>query len=222
MKHGNRRLVVVCAVIAAAGGAAGVVLISAEDDAREPRRSSTGGDRFANLRARPVRVPALERRGDCSLPPRLSPATTLPGIPAEAGLGTGPIYVVFPGIPRVLDLPAHDSARGTDSRWRRAEVLVVSEPAYAGPVLIRGRQIDGSGLAFGRGIQPHRELRLPPGLRKPWRERLRAWGDRIVQPPQEWRVAATDIRIQTEGCHLLQLDGQSFSQTIGFFTEMQR
>jgi hypothetical protein len=222
MKHSKRRLVVAFAVIAAAGGAASVVLFSAEDGAREPRSSDTGRDRFAKLRARSVRVPHLGRGGECRLSPRLSAVTTLQGIPAEAGLGKGPIYVAFPGIPRVLDLRAHDSAKVTDSGWRKAEILVVSEPAYVGAVLIRGRQIDGPNrLAFGGGIQPDPELRLPSGPREPWRNRLRAWGDRIVHPPQDWRVAAADTRIETEGCYLLQLDGESFSQTIGFFTALQ-
>ena len=121
-----------------------------------------------------------------------------------------------------MDLPPQDNEPLPESKCRRAEILWISEPGYDGPVLIRGRQIDGPNrIRFGSDVQPDRELHLPAGRWDPLREPLHAWEDRTVRTPRGWRVAAADARIRTEGCYLFQLDGKSFSQTIAFFTELQ-
>jgi hypothetical protein len=224
VKRTNRRLIAVSLPIAtiAASAIAGVALLLSAEEARTPRpASTTQPDPFAKLRARPLRLPA-RRRGNCSLSPQLSRATELPGIPAEAGLGAGPVYVAFPAIPRVLDLfPPERNSPLEKSRWRSAETVWVSEPAYDGPVLVRGRQLDGANrIGFGTRVSPERELRLPAGS---WVERrpLRAWGRRL-HTRKEWRVALAYVRIRAEGCYAFQVDGESFSVRIGFYTALQR
>jgi hypothetical protein len=224
VKRTNRRLIAVSLPIAtiAASAIAGVALLLSAEEARTPRpASTTQPDPFAKLRARPLRLPA-RRRGNCSLSPQLSRATELPGIPAEAGLGAGPVYVAFPAIPRVLDLfPPERNSPLEKSRWRSAETVWVSEPAYDGPVLVRGRQLDGANrIGFGTRVSPERELRLPAGS---WVEGrpLRAWGRRL-HTRKGWRVALAYVRIRAEGCYAFQVDGESFSVRIGFYTALQR
>jgi hypothetical protein len=90
VKRKNRRLIAVSLAIATSAdiAIAGVaLLLSAEKTpTSRPAPSTTEPEPFAELRMRPLRLPA-RRRGNCSLSPQLSRATELPGIPAEAGLG---------------------------------------------------------------------------------------------------------------------------------------
>ena len=45
-------------------------------------------------------------------------------------------------------------------------MLWVSRPSYSGPVLIRGRQLNGrNGVGFGLDLVPFAELQFPPGTR---------------------------------------------------------
>jgi hypothetical protein len=202
---------------------AGVALLLSAEEAPTPRTppSTTRPDPFAELRARPLRLPA-RRRGNCSLSPQLSRATELPGIPAEAGLGAGPVYVAFPAIPRVLDLfPPERNSPLEKSRWRSAETVWVSEPAYDGPVLVRGHQLDGANrIGFGTRVGPEWELRLSAGSWAEGRKPLRAWGRRL-HTRKGWRVALAYVRIRAEGCYAFQVDGASFSERIGFYTAVQ-
>jgi hypothetical protein len=145
---------------------AAVALLLSPEEAPTPRPapSTTEPNPFAKLRMPPLRLSA-RRRGNCSLPPQLSRATELPGISAEAGLGAGPVYVASPAIPRVLDLfPPERNSPLEKSRWRSAETVWVSEPAYDGPVLVRGRLLEGANrIGFGTRVSPEWELRLPGG-----------------------------------------------------------
>ncbi len=207
----------------AASAIAGVALLLSAEEAPTPRpASTTQPDPFAKLRARPLRLPA-RRRGNCSLSPQLSRATELPGIPAEAGLGAGPVYVAFPAIPRVLDLfPPERNSPLEKSRWRSTETVWVSEPAYDGPVLVRGHQLDGANrIGFGTRVGPDWELRLSAGNWAEGSKPLRAWGRRL-HPRKGWRVAFAHVRIRAEGCYAFQVDGGSFSERIGFYTAVQR
>jgi hypothetical protein len=227
VKRKNRRLIAVSLAIAtsAAIAIAGVaLLLSAEKTpTSRPAPSTTEPDPFAELRARLFRLPARRRGGNCPLPPQLSRATELPGIPAEAGLGAGPVYVAFPAIPRVLDLfPPERNSPLEKSRWRSAETVWVSEPAYDGPVLVRGRQLDGANrIGFGTRVGPEWELRLPGGNWAEGRKPLRAWG-RALHARKGWRVALAYVRIRAAGCYAFQVDGASFSERIGFYTSVQR
>jgi hypothetical protein len=170
---------------------------------------------FRALRGRELRVPDVAK-GRCPF----AGAIHLPGIPAEAGLGPGtdpedldlvPVYTVFRGIPRILDLfpPTRDG-------WRSAWILVVSRPAYAGAVLVRGDRLDAPGrVGFGPAPERERELRLPPG---PWDGAtgpVHIWG-RTAHPRPGWRVAVTELSLRAGGCYGLQIDGLGFSYPITF------
>jgi hypothetical protein len=195
---------------------------------------------FARLEARGLRLPALGADERCPLAnaielPGMSETRKAPFIRAEAALGpgdpgepdpnkllrrlrAGPLYVVFPEVPRIVDFFAPRTAEG---EWRRAEVRWVSKPSYGGPVLVRGRQVDGPDeLRFGAGASPRQELRLPAGS---WMERrgpLRVWG-RTAHPRKGWRMASSRTRFPSGsksgiGCYAYQVDEQGFSYTIAF------
>lgn len=192
---------------------------------------SVEDDVFDELDQRPLRLPTSPPGESCALERY---AAHIRGIPAEAALGRGPVMTVFPAIPRGLDLfPAPEDAAFADSPWRGAEVLVVSESVYDGPVLVRGGQIDGSRrLGFGEDEMPQWELRLPAGE---WErvDGLEVWGNRMLRaaeiepspPPhcarcltlsRSWRVQRVTLRIAGDGCYAIQPDGEDFSEVIEF------
>lgn len=218
--------------------AVAAVFLVADDDSPRRGQSPTGEDAaagadraaFDRLEARALRLPTLDADDRCPL----ANATALPGVPAGAGLGPGgptergvaklrkgPIYVAFPGIPRILDFPAVEDGRPASGEWRSAAVLWVSRPSYDGPALVRGRQLDGpEQLGFGPGSRPRAQLRLPAGRWRQQRGPLRVWG-RTAHARKGWRMAASTIRIRNWGeseirCYAYQVDGEQFSYTIAF------
>lgn len=114
--------------------------------------------------------------------------------------GEGPAY---PGgfsadegkpVLRYLD-PIPRRSLFSGSEWFGSKVLWMIDPVYRGPVLIRGRQLDGPNeLRFDRGRLPPRVLRIPAGSR-----------DR-----------ASFTRVRAPGCYAYQVDGLGFSYTIVF------
>jgi hypothetical protein len=83
-------------------------------------------------------------------------------------------------------------------------VLWISRPGYQGPLLIRGRQLDGPlAVGFGNEIVPFAELQLPPGT---------AAGAPLS--PQGWRNWPSMSRLRSPGCYGWQIDGSDFSEVI--------
>lgn len=111
-----------------------------------------------------------------------------PGPAYPVGLGDGPVLHYLDPIPR--------SSEFFGSAWFGNKVLwFIDRKTYRGPVLIRGRQLDGpSLLRFERGRIPPRELRLSATTR---------------ENPSYTRVRAP-------GCYAYQVDGLGFSYTIVF------
>jgi len=82
------------------------------------------------------------------------------------------------------------------SKWFGQKVLWMVDRIYNGPVLVRGRQLDGpNDLRFDRGIVPPRELRILPSSRVP-------------------RGRPSFTRVLTSGCYAYQVDGLRFSYVI--------
>jgi hypothetical protein len=88
-------------------------------------------------------------------------------------------------------------------RWYSFKTLWFVRPSYAGPVLIRGARIDGTGLvAFGEGpVIGH--LIIPPG-------------PTINSYPDINRTAPGGTYVQSPGCYAWQVDGTDFSYVIVF------
>jgi hypothetical protein len=85
---------------------------------------------------------------------------------------------------------------GVAPGWGYVKTLWFARADYTGPVLIRGRRLDGSGtLALGGGIPRLRDPQLPPGGRRAW-------------PGGTW--------VRSPGCYAWQIDGTSFSTVIVF------
>lgn len=142
---------------------------------------TAGDDVWASLR-RPLALPALGVDGACV--PRASSAA-------------GPVY-------------AAGAANDGELHGRLAKGWWAVGPVYAGPVLVRGRRIDGPGeLRFpydGAGT----ELRLADGAFA---------GDPSVPHPNGtretgWRYWAPGAVVPADGCYAVQIDGRNFSEVL--------
>jgi hypothetical protein len=109
--------------------------------------------------------------------PRVSPGNRCPVSSARtlgsfvgAGLDAGPVYPVL-GTSGVLNFhragPRTSQSVFADGKWGGQKVLYVAAPSYQGPVLIRGRQLDGpNAIGFGRAAVPLADMQ-PLQLARP-------------------------------------------------------
>ena len=147
---------------------------------------------------RPLQTPSVADGAQC-------PTSAANGLLSRFGGFTGPAWGKGPAYPAGLGnakpvlsyadpIPPQSGFHG--SAWFGNKVLwVVDRDTYRGPLLIRGRQVDGPNrLRFERGRVPPLELRLEP--------------------------TATDYpsytRVRAPGCYAYQVDGIGFSYTIVF------
>lgn len=161
------------------------------------------------LEARPLHVPTLTQGAPC---PAVQAHQTNPTF--GPGIGNGPVYAALGSSDGVLPyLDAHHFGAGA-SGWGGNKVLWYIDPRYSGPVLVRGRQIDGphgmrfdGGLNIGDGssdtLQP--VLRMLSGQR--YGAPITSW---------DWPNYATETRVQATGCYAYQVDGNGFSQVVIF------
>jgi hypothetical protein len=83
------------------------------------------------------------------------------------------------------------------SAWFGTKVLWMVDPIYAGPVLVRGLQLDGPNeLRFDDGVIPQRATKILP-----------------ARPP---RGRPSYTRVRAPGCYAYQVDGLGFSRVIVF------
>jgi hypothetical protein len=123
-------------------------------------------------------------------------------------IGAGPAYVVLPGpggsaAILTFKYPPPANSMSAGSEYGAQKALWLTAPAYDGPVLIRGRQIDGANpIGYGTDKDPLPELQLPP----------------VVDSANSarWRSFATEIRLRAAGCYAWQVDGTTFSFIIIF------
>jgi len=119
--------------------------------------------------------------------------------------GPGPAYpsLSSPGAVEFFYPPLQQQVDFYGSGWGGNKVLWWVARSYRGPVLIRGRQLDGPHLVrFDRGVPPAREIRIRPY----------AGG--------YYRIHARDrpsyTRLEAAGCYAYQIDGLGFSRLIVF------
>ena len=157
---------------------------------------------------RPLRVPSIASGTAC---PVSNPDTRIDFSHAYGvgrGIGPGPVYPVHYD-PRGPDMstvrvrfPAPPGYFAEGSEWNGWKHVWVIRATYQGPVLIRGRQLDGaSDVRFGGQIVPPTEHRLPA------RPRSLAG---------VFRFERTFSRVRTPGCYAYQIDGTMFSYLVVF------
>jgi len=121
--------------------------------------------------------------------------------------GAGPAYPNFgarePTTLRFIWPPLPSQTDFYGSGWSGNKVLWWVAGTYHGPVLIRGRRLDGPELLrFDRGAPPPAEMRFPPGAGYgPWKGA---------------RDRASYTRVKAPGCYAYQIDGTTFSRVIVF------
>jgi hypothetical protein len=123
-------------------------------------------------------------------------------------VGAGPVYpaltVDASGSMR-FDPPHRGQSVFDGSDWGGQKVLWAAAPRYAGPVLIRGRELDGpQAVGFGGDRVPFDEMQLL------------AAGATSAGEPAGWREWPSYTRLRGGGCYAYQVDGTSFSTVIVF------
>jgi len=153
-----------------------------------------GGDVWATLRARPLALPSVAAGSAC-------PATPGKVVSPEYGpaLGPGPVYPVGFG----EDGTAHITGATQEGGWLEIKVLWIVDPAYKGPALVRGHQIDGPDeVGFNQGPNPSPELQLDQ--------------QNALSGGGQWPNWPTYTRIKGSGCYAYQIDGTNFSKVVVF------
>jgi hypothetical protein len=119
----------------------------------------------------------------------------------RTGIGPGPVYAGL-GFQDGRLHATPDTQYG--GRWFGEKVFWYVLARYRGPVLIRGRRLDGpQHLGFNGARAPDAELRIPPLDSVAWQG----------QPPAS-RGIPSALRVLTAGCYGIQIDGANFSRTI--------
>jgi hypothetical protein len=155
---------------------------------------AAGGDAWAALRQRPLRLPTPAAGGAC---PATAGRIVAPDF--AAALGDGPVYPVGLGTDGTL---RYVNA-GFDGPWAGQKVLWVGDPSYRGRVLIRGRQLDGANeVRFERGADPPAELALDTAT--------------ATTATSGWANWPSYTRVRASGCYAYQVDGATFTDVIIF------
>jgi hypothetical protein len=141
---------------------------------------------------RPLELPLVESGETC---PRTPGGRPNPDV--ARALGPGPAYPIlgFEAGKQVVQLSDADLVDGR--YWHKT--LWAVDPAYDGPVLIRGRGIrPAQSIGFGYDDREVPELELPP------------------QKSNRWRYGPSVTILPGPGCYAFQVDGTSFSEVIVF------
>ena len=148
---------------------------------------------------RSLRIPPKPAGGRC---PRTT--TTRRAEWGELLLGPGPVYAGSVNPDGIQKLIVLEDRGGPVRGWRGFKTRWVIYPSYAGPVLIRGRELGGSTpVGFGSDPTPWPELQLWP--RAP---------NEAAEYPRDFLGLAT--RVPRPGCYAWQLDGDHFTEVIVF------
>ena len=166
---------------------------------------------WAQLEARPLSLPTVAPGAACPV----TQGQAISGSGYAFLYGKGPAYVAVGETNGTLQYdpaPALDSG----SSWGLAQIRWEVGPTFTGPLLIRGRQIDGSqsiGFNGGEGFTP-----TNPSGTEPIANELRFL---IVQPSgNQWYRAVSFVRLKSPGCYAYQFDGASFSEVIIFVAQV--
>ena len=152
---------------------------------------------------RPLHLPKLAPGAPCpvsSVDPRIDWASI--DIFGGSGIGRGPVY---PATGPSSQLAVRPDAQ-YPGPWFGTKLFWYVRPSYRGPVLIRGRQLDGNHrLGFNGRDLPRWEMHIRIGQTVGW----------DGQPPGS-RGVPSNIRARTPGCYGVQIDGTRFSRLVVF------
>jgi hypothetical protein len=84
--------------------------------------------------------------------------------------------------------------------WGALKTVWLSQPAYQGPVLVRGRQLDGSGAVRVGGVPTTKQFVLPAGPE--------------VNGGDGYRPGIAYVWLRRAGCYGFQVDGIGFSHHV--------
>ena len=181
--------------------ALGACVLAASGEAR-------GRDEWAPLR-RPLHLPVVQT-GTCpvsKVDPRV--AWKRAHIFGESGIGPGPVYPGLGGNGGQLFATRFAQSGGP---WYGTKVFWYVLPSYRGPVLIRGRRLDGpEAIRFGSGLHPAGELRISPGESVSW-----------TGQPNGSRGVPSSVRLREPGCYAFQIDGTRFSRIVVVVADLGR
>ena len=152
---------------------------------------------------RPLHVPRVATGAPCPVSPTTSVDLGVEGV--RRLRGRGPAYPTLTGSEQTLEFVYPPSAQSqfAGSSWSGNKVLWWVSGRYHGPVLIRGRQLDGPNLLrFDDGRVPPAETRIRPGP---------GYG-----PSNGARDHPSYTRVRAPGCYGYQIDGIGFSRVIVF------
>jgi hypothetical protein len=200
-------------------GCGGLTQETAGSSATPSAKSAiTPGATVAELRQRPIKLPTVASRSACpvSASHNVHAVINDPKGGAGFGYGNGPVYAggfvdLYPG--------------GFDN-----EVWLI-DASYRGPVLVRGRQVNGQqAVRFAQPITFPQSAFLPAGP-PPGTPltTLQIGGDGVPfygeldlpaasanSDPHVWREFFGRTHIDAPGCYGFQIDGLSFSDTLIF------
>jgi hypothetical protein len=190
-RRGRRRIARVYRSALAALLLAAVVFVSSA--------GAAGNDRWTSLR-RPLHLPKLAAGARCPLS-RID--SRIPwkrvNIFGGSGLGPGPVY---PGLPGAFLMATRDQQY--KGPWFGEKVFWYVTPAYQGPVLIRGRRLDGpQRMGFNGRKRANPELRIAPHQTVTWDGQ-----------PRGSRGVPSGVRVLAPGCYGIQIDGTTFSRIV--------
>jgi hypothetical protein len=193
-EHGGRRRL----SVAALAGATVAALLAA---VALPSAFATSADGWSKLE-RPLHLPHLKRGAHCpvsGVDRRVAWARA--HIFGVSGIGRGPVY---PGLGSQHGLIRATTYAPYGGPWLGEKAFWYVLPSYRGPVLIRGRRLDGrQALGFNGKRLPDRELRIPAGETVTWQGQ-----------PTGSRGVLSAVRVNAAGCYGFQIDGTNFSRAV--------
>jgi hypothetical protein len=169
----------------------------------ELTRSRGAADPWTKLR-RPLHLPRLAPGAECpisGIDRRVN--WDRANIFGGSGTGRGPVYPGLGAYGGRLNAPRDTQFGGP---WAGQKVFWYVLPSYRGPVLVRGRRLDGpQWLGFNGTLVPDRELQIEPYETVSWQG----------QPPGS-RGVPSAVRARASGCYVVQMDGTTFSRIVTF------
>ncbi len=158
------------------------------------------------LEQRPLQLPALEPDAACPEPFIRSVA----GYDFQV-IGEGPAYSLF----YLLTVSVNGNVDRAHDGWHWNKVVWARDPQYTGPIVIRGRQLNGPATLRFQWMKDgnpspelaHASLHVPPyspGI------------SRLTDGSGRWEEMMTWAVVRAPGCYGVQIDGIDFSNVIVF------